>query len=122
MCASTDEATPEFSSRYCDERRLVPSPNEDFRAYRDALLEISSREDVSTVIPCREEDAYLLSKYRAEFEEHVSLVVPSLETLTTVHDRVQLFEAADEVGVPIPETRRLDDVSEWDDPRLIKSR
>ncbi|RLM57648.1 carboxylate--amine ligase [Halobellus sp. Atlit-31R] len=122
VCASADETVPEFASKYCAERVTVPAPTDDFPAYRDALLDLAGREDVATVIPCREEDAYLLSKYRSEFEAHVSLVVPTLDALEVVHDRRRLFDAAAEAGVPIPETQLLSEVDAWDSPRLIKSR
>jgi predicted ATP-grasp superfamily ATP-dependent carboligase len=122
VCASSDESVPEFASKYCTERVLVPEHSTDFPAYRDEIFGLAARGEVATVVPCREEDAYLLSKHRDELEAHVSLPVPTLETLSTVHDRKRLFEAAEAAGVPIPETRLLEEGSEWTSPRIIKSR
>ena len=116
------EPNAPFVSKYCDEFVQVPSPLDDWVAYRDALLEIVAERAVSTVIPCRETDAYLLSKYRDEFEEHVSLVVPELERLERVHDRLQLAEAAAEAGVPVPETRLLSETDDWSAKSIVKSR
>ena len=122
ICASEDDDVPEFASKYCGERALVPDPTEDLSAYRDAIFELAARDDVATVIPCREVDAYLLSKHRSTLEDDVSLVVPTLSGLRDVHDRKRLFEAAEAAGVPIPETQLLTPDAEWDSPRLIKSR
>lgn len=116
------ERSVPFESKYCDEFVSVPSPLCDWSAYRDALLKTVSERDVSTVIPCRETDAYLLSKYRDEFEAHVSLVAPSLDRLEMVHDRMRLAEAAAAAGVPAPKTRVLSDVTDWSDEFIIKSR
>jgi predicted ATP-grasp superfamily ATP-dependent carboligase len=74
------------------------------------------------VIPVRPEDSYVLSRYEELFAEHVSLVVPPMETLERVHDRRRLAEAAAAAGVPVPETRRLSEVDDWSDDLLIKSR
>lgn len=127
ICASSDRRTPAFASRYCGAKWIVPDPETDLHEYTTSLLDrIRDASDgdrpVRTVIPCREIDAFVLSKYRDVFEEHVSLVVPSLDTLRKVHDRKRLFDAAAKAGVPIPNTRLLTDVSEWDSPQLIKSR
>lgn len=114
--------SPPFASKYCDELVSVPSPLEDWVAYRDALLEIVTNRAIATVIPCRETDAYLLSKYRDEFEAHVSLVAPSVDGLETVHDRSQLAEAAVAAGVPVPNTSVLSETDDWSKRSIIKSR
>jgi predicted ATP-grasp superfamily ATP-dependent carboligase len=122
IVSSGDGGVPEGLSRYCGETVTVPRPQEDLVAYKDALLGIAARPDVRTVVPVLEEDVYVLSKHREQFEQYVSLVVPSFETLRRVHDRVRLVEAAAEAGVPAPETWLLDEVPNWDRELLIKSR
>jgi predicted ATP-grasp superfamily ATP-dependent carboligase len=122
IVASEYEKVPTGSSRFCDETVLVPSPKEDLLAYRDALLELAARPDVRTILPTRPQDTYLFSVYESAFEEHVSLVTPSRETLRTVHDRARLAAAAEAAGVPVPETRLLSEVADPDRPKIIKSR
>lgn len=122
IATSAYENAPVFSSRYCDEAIVTPPPHEDLFAYKEALLAIAARADVRTIIPTFEVDTYLLSKYRDEFEKHVKFVVPSLDRLRTVHDRVELVRAAREAGVPVPETRTLDEVEDWDRRLIVKSR
>ena len=111
-----------FASRFCDEQRELPPPSADLVAYKDALLEIAARPDVRTAIPVREEDAYVLSRYEAEFADHVDLVVPPLSTLERAVDRVELAAAAEAAGVPVPDTRPLEAVDDWTGNLIVKSR
>lgn len=122
IVSSKSGGVPEVASRYCSEAVTVPAPQDDLLAYKDALLGIAARRDVGTIIPVLEEDIYVLSKYRSEFEQYVSLVVPSLDTLRGAHDRLRLTEAAAAAGVPAPETWLLDEVPDWNRDLLIKSR
>ena len=113
---------PAFSSRFCDEAISVPSPHDDLIEYRDALLDIVSRPDAGTIIPIFEEDAYLFSKYRSQFTEHVRVLAPPIETLRKAHDRLRLYDAAREADVPVPETKKIHDVETWDEAQFVKSR
>ena len=122
VVASEKSSPPAAASRYCDEFVDLPDPREDLLAYRDGLLDLAAREDVRTVIPIRCEDGYVLSKYRDAFADHVSLVVPPMDVLASVHDRLALADAAEAAGVPVPETRLLSEADDWDDPRIVKSR
>lgn len=122
IIASEFENVPASASRFCDETIRIPPPDDDLLAYRDALLGIAARRDVRTIVPLRPHDPYLFSKYHEEFERYVSLVTPPFETLKTVCDRLHLAEAAEHAGVPVPETRPLDDVEVWDAELIVKSR
>jgi predicted ATP-grasp superfamily ATP-dependent carboligase len=110
------------ASRYCDEFVTVPSPQRDLLAYKDALLSIAARPNVRTILPMREEDTYLLPRYRSEFEEHVAVVWPSFATLREVHDRTKLIETAERLDIPTPKTWTLDEVPDWDQELIIKPR
>lgn len=122
IVAAEDKRLPTFASRYCDEAVIIPPARGDLTAYKDALLGIAARSDVKTIVPIRPQDPYVLAKYREEFEQYVNVVVPPLDSLRTVHDRIQLAEAAEAAGVPMPETRLLDDVTDWNPELIVKSR
>lgn len=122
VVASDQPDDPAAVSRFCGERVSVPDPAEDLLAYKEALLALAARPDVATVLPVRQADGYVLSRYREEFTPHVSLVVPPFETLATVHDRVALAEAAAAAGVPTAETRPLSTLPELDRDAIVKSR
>ena len=121
IVAVADENLPVTASRYCDEVVTIPPARELF-AYRDALLGLAARPDVRTIIPHRPQGPYLFSKYYDEFDKYVDLVVPELETLKRAHDRKKLMDAAEDAGVPAPQTELLDEVEDWGSDRIIKSR
>lgn len=122
VVVSERESAEVLSSRYCDESVVVSSPRENLVAYRDELLSLARREDVRTIVPMREDDAYVLSKHRDEFAEHVAPLWPSFEGVQAAHDRVRLMEAAEEAGVGVPETELLDQVVDWNSERIVKPR
>lgn len=122
IVASEFPTIPHFASRYCSEQASVPTPQTNLLEYRDALLEIAARPDVTTIYPVREVDTYLFAKYPDMFAEHVSVVAPSLESLRIAHDRLRLAEEAEAIGVPFARTRLLSDVDEWDTNVVVKSR
>jgi predicted ATP-grasp superfamily ATP-dependent carboligase len=122
IAVSEDPKAPAFRSRYCDESIAVPSPTEDLLSYKEALLALARREDVRTIVPVREPDVYVLSRYREEFAEHVAPLWPPFEVLQDAHDRVRLVAAATDAGVSVPETQLLSEVRNWDRELIVKSR
>lgn len=124
VVASEYDDAPAASSRFCDEAVTIPSPADDLLEYRDALLELARRPDITTILPLRPQDTYLFSLYQEQFEEHVSLVTPPMDTLRIVHDRTQLVSAAEAAGVPVPNTRLLSDVptDNREEKLIVKSR
>ncbi len=122
IVVSEDDDAAAFHSRYAGETLVVPSPHDDLVAYKDALLALAMRPDVLTILPVREEDVYVLARYREEFTPHVEAQWPTKDGLEQVQDRVQLFDAAERAGVAVPDTRLLDDVDDWDREWIVKGR
>jgi len=116
------QPSPGAASRYCDEVVTAPSPHENLVAYRNALLAFAARADVRTIIPTREEDAFVLSQSRSQFGSHVETVWPDFERLRIVHDALELATVAADAGLQVPETRRFDDVTDWNRPLVLKAR
>jgi predicted ATP-grasp superfamily ATP-dependent carboligase len=110
---------PAFCSRYCNESVVSPDPTNNLIGYRDTLLGLANREDVRTIVPTRDQDAYVLSRYRDMFKERVATPWSNLETLRQAQDRYQLADAAESAGVPVPETKLLSEVTDWSNSRRI---
>ncbi|WP_254531395.1 ATP-grasp domain-containing protein [Natrinema gelatinilyticum] len=122
IAVSETETAPEFHSKYCDETLVVPDPGTDFLGYKDALLGLAKRPSVQTITPLREEDVWALAKYRSEFATHITPLWPTVETLRTVYDRVELMKTASEAGVAVPETWTFDEVEDWSHEQIAKPR
>jgi len=122
IIASEVPNVPAGTSRYCRECISVADPRENLLEYRDDLLDIAERPSVRTVIPIRPEGAYLLSRYRDQFEAVTNPFVPSFERFRSAVDRVRLVEAAADAGVPVPPTTTLGAVEEWSTQQVVKSR
>lgn len=122
VVASEKEQVPASASRFCDEVVSLPPPRRSVANYRDALLDIAGRADIRTVVPVRPIDSYVLSQYRNAFAERVPLFVPDRVTFDRINDRLRLAAEARGAGVPIPKTRSLDDVHDWSQRLVVKSR
>lgn len=122
VVASECDWIPHVTSRFCSEFQHLPAHWNDLRSYKAGLLDIASRPDVKTILPIRECDTYLLANYRDQFEQHVSVIVPTAESLERAHDRRQLAREAGRAGVPYADTRLLSAVDTWDRDVVIKSR
>ncbi|USZ67828.1 ATP-grasp domain-containing protein [Halorussus salilacus] len=122
VAISEDPAMPGLGSKYCTERVTTPDPAVDLDAYAEALLSLADRDDVRTVVPVREEDVYVLARHREAFAERVGTPWPDLDTLRSVQDRVELFDAARTAGVAAPETATVDEWTDWDREVIVKPR
>lgn len=120
--ASEDLADPAHASRYIDETVVVADPFVDVEEYKSDLLSLANRPGVRAIVPFREVDVYALSRYRAEFDDHVATLWPAFDTLRRVHDRMRLVEAGAEAGVPVPRTKLLGEVDDWDRELIVKAR
>ncbi|ELY60739.1 carboxylate--amine ligase [Natronolimnohabitans innermongolicus] len=122
IVVSEHERVPAGRSRFCDEYVRICSPYEDLLGYRDELLTLAAQPRVRTILPLRPADPYVLTTYGEAFERHVSLCVPSAESLRRINDRVALYETAVDAGVPVPKTWRFEAFDGWDDAVVVKSR
>lgn len=119
---SHDGDAPVLYSRSCDEGVLVPSPFTDVDGFADAIFSLAARDDVRAIVPSREQDAYVLSKYREQFADHVPPLWPSFETIRLAQDRKALVRRAKEAGVHVPRTWTLDELEGCVGDCVVKSR
>ncbi|CQR52680.1 MULTISPECIES: carboxylate--amine ligase [Haloferax] len=122
VVVSEDETVPAFASKYADETVVVPSPHEDVIAYKDALVSLSMRPDVEAILPIREEDAYVLSRYVEDFKPHVEIGWPSFDAVRVAQDGYRLATVAEDIGLRVPKTELLTDVTDWDRELIVKPR
>lgn len=122
IVVTTDPSIPVCRSKYCGEVYEVPAPSEDVDGYRDGLLTLAARQDVSTVVPLQEADSYVLARDRDRFAEEISTPWPTFDTVRRVQDWLRLRDAAAAADVAVPRTATLDEWTEWNQPLVVKGR
>ncbi len=86
----------------------VTAPNVDRDRYLDELAAIIRREQVSVVVPVSEETMYVAA-LKGRIPPHVLVYGMPQATLLALHDKQRFIEIASDIGLPVPETYRLDD-------------
>ena len=77
---------------------------EDVDQYFQYLLELLKESKYDAVIPLRDENTKLLSKYRDELLKYTRFVVPDDETFERGFDKHQLMQVCQQYGYPHPQT------------------
>ncbi|MDH5729909.1 MAG: ATP-grasp domain-containing protein [Gammaproteobacteria bacterium] len=99
------------SSKFCKEQLQYPSPISEPLAFIDKLKAICKQFSIDILIPTTDITAYLLSKYKHEIS-NTKIPIMDFSTLEMVSDKYRLFQFANEIGVPIPKTIFIDNLSE----------
>ncbi len=122
IAASDGQRSPALSSKHCAETVEVPDPNESMRGYADALVELAARDEVVTILPLREADAYALAWRRETLSTHLDPVWPDLDTLRSAQDRETLLSVAEDLDIPVPRTQLLTSWPDDDGSLVVKPR
>ena len=94
-----------LSSKYCSEVVLCPDMYASESALVEHLLELAERyAGPRVLIPASDDCAQFLGKYRDTLEPSYAVCVSSPEVIELVMNKQRPYEAAEKVGVPIPET------------------
>ena len=117
-------------SRYSDASYVYPEPAESAEGFVDHLIDYLRSNRHSVVVPARDKTSTLLSAHKSEIEAMgVMVAVEDWETYERVYDKGQLFDAADTLPVPTPETYQPTSVAELTDiapdisyPAVVKPR
>jgi len=122
IAVSSNARAMGFYSKYPSEKFVIPPYGTQLSQHRDALLELCKRNDVLTIMPFVEADAYLLSTQKEALKQYVKPVWVSSETFECVRDKTKLVQKAQRAGVPVPKTSELTEWTDWSTPCVIKSR
>jgi predicted ATP-grasp superfamily ATP-dependent carboligase len=86
----------------------VTAPSIDPERYLDDLAAIIRREQVSIVVPISEESLYVAA-LKERIAPHILVYGMPQATLLALHDKQRFIEIASDIGLPVPETYRLND-------------
>jgi len=92
------------SSKYCSRSFKTPDPLKDGIKYSDTIVDIVRREKINIIVPMTEQSIYQLNRVRDELPHDVILACPHQEKMDQVSNKFKLFEMANALGIPIPET------------------
>lgn len=103
--------SPGFYSKFTNKSFLTPEPRKDLNSYKKFLKEAFYRENCSTILPMDEVTAYILSRYKHEFQENRDHenAWPDYDQLKIVQDRFKLLKLADELMMPAPKCLTVED-------------
>lgn len=97
------------SSRHCADTIRYPAPADDPHEFVECLLRAVRTQKITMLIPVTDLAAQLIGERRAEFDQYTTVPMPALSVYETVTDKYRLMELAQELNVPIPDTRFVPD-------------
>ncbi|MCF6136799.1 hypothetical protein [Pseudalkalibacillus berkeleyi] len=99
-----------FSSKYVKHRGVCPNPVVAEKAFIQYLMDIGPAFSQKCVlIPSMDEWALSFAKYADQLSEYYIWPFSSYETIEQILDKSQLYERANELGVPVPGYSKLTD-------------
>lgn len=110
---STRIATAAFS-RYCSRALVYPSPFFKASAFVEFLLRELGRRSYRMLIPMEDETLEHIALHRTAFSRLTHVPVVSHDKLTFVRRKDQVLRLAEELGIPVPRTWILTDLSDLD--------
>ncbi len=107
-------------SRYTRKVITLPNAGDEPQAWKEKLLSRLETVDYDLIIPTADNYLVLVVKYREEFAKFARLAVPDDRGFQYTYRKSKTFELAKKVGVPIPETYRIESLSDLSEtlPRL----
>jgi predicted ATP-grasp superfamily ATP-dependent carboligase len=109
-------------------KRFIKSPRPaEIESYRDFLIELATREDISgwVIFPNSDEAVYVLSRYKEILEKYYRVPTPCWEVIKNVYIKKETYKVCEKNGIPIPKiynTKALGQLVESDHqyPLVIK--
>ena len=107
---STCLATAAFS-RYCHRAVVYPSAHNRPSEFVNYLFEELSHRSYQMLLPMEDETLGLISQHYSEFSHLTYLPIVSFEKLQFARRKDKTLQMAEKLGIPIPRTWYVDDVS-----------
>jgi predicted ATP-grasp superfamily ATP-dependent carboligase len=101
-----------FHSRYTAERLVYPSPETAPVEFTASLLQAVQQHHIDLIIPVTDFAILPLSEARKQFEGICRLCIPEQDALELVTNKLKTLNLAKRVGVPVPETRVVNTLTE----------
>ena len=101
-------------SKYCHRRIVYPSALTTPELFVSYLYDRLSQHAVRMLLPMEDETVHLLSCHRTRFSRLTYLPIPSTDQLEAARDKAHVITVAKQLGIPVPKTWLINDLSEID--------
>lgn len=107
-------------SKFCKRNYQTPNPLKDGMNYSEKIADIVTSEKIDIILPMTEQSIYQLNRVRDHLPKHVILACPCQEKMDAVSNKFRLFQLAQDLGVPIPETTFVSGIEDFleKEPRI----
>ena len=103
---------PAFFSKYSKNHFIYPSPQTSEHEFVKTLLEYVKKNKHDVLIPTHSEETYIISKYMEKLKPFIKVPLMDYNTIMKVNDKGELMKIATELGIPIPKTFHLRNITE----------
>lgn len=104
-----------FFSKNCFRAVVYPSPLFKPAEFITYLLRELTRHKYQMLLPMEDQTLCLIAEYHSEFSRWAYLPIPSLAKLQVALNKGNVLEIAEKIGIPIPQTWHVDDISQLKD-------
>jgi len=100
-------------SKFCKGSFQTPSAMTNGEKYCERIVDIISEGKIEIVFPITEQSIFQLNSIRDKISQEVILACPSRKDMDAVSNKYRLFQLAEEVDVPIPETTYVKGIEDF---------
>jgi len=100
-----------FFSRYSTSYFVYPSEKLTPELFINSIRDYVHKNNINVLMPM-DEETLLISKYKGVFDANVHVPVSNFEIITKANNKRYLMSFADEIGIKIPQTWIIEDISE----------
>ena len=101
-----------FYSKYCNNRILYPSPEENEEAFIEIMARAAKNQHI--LIPLHERTIIPLSRHLNRFGNITRIPIPRYSVLKIALDKAKTLRVAQQVGVPTPHTHFVNELEQLD--------
>ena len=111
VTADSINPSTSFASRYSSASFVYPSYKLYPELFISSLKRHIEKQKINVLLPIFEE-TFIISKYMNNFPPEVNIPLSEYEKLISVNNKANLMNFASEIGINIPQTWKIDEISE----------
>jgi len=112
IATDSERISPTFFSKYSKSYFLTPSAEKKPEKFIKVMLEYVRKKRPAMLIPVNSTETLLVSKYKNKFTQFIKVPFEEYSKMIQLHDKEILSEIATQLGIPIPKTYSIEDVSD----------